>query len=48
LIEWSFFGEEIPREPDREVWESKTVQAIDNLHDGLDEFEFRLNRELTS
>jgi hypothetical protein len=42
------FGEETPRETDREVWESNTSQAIDNLHDGIDEFENRLNRELTS
>src|SRR5262249_26171928 len=42
------FGQETPRETNREVWESKTSQAIDNLHDGLDEFEHWLNRELTS
>jgi hypothetical protein len=42
------FGEELPGEANREVWESKTSKAIDDLHNGLDEFELRLNRELTS
>jgi len=41
------FGEEEPGEADREVWTSKTDQAIQNLCAGVSEFETRLNRELT-
>ncbi len=42
------FGEEQPVETDHAVWTSKTDHAIQNLRDGLDDFERRLNRELTS
>jgi hypothetical protein len=35
-------------QPDFDVWESNVSQAIDDLRDGITEFETRLNRELTS
>jgi hypothetical protein len=44
----SVFGEEEPAETDPGVWRSKTDKAIQNLRAGLNEFETRLNRELTS
>jgi hypothetical protein len=41
------FGE-TPRETDVEGWRSKTDRAIEDLREGVTEFEKRLNRELTS
>ena len=41
------FGE-TPGQTNLAVWKSNTSQAIDNLRDGLTEFEQGLNRELTS
>jgi hypothetical protein len=37
-----------PSQTDLDIWESNTSQAIDNLRDGLTDFETRLNSELTS
>ena len=42
------FGETPPGQTNLAVWKSNTSQAIDNLRDGLTEFEQGLNRELTS
>jgi hypothetical protein len=42
------FGEKKPGQTDVDVWRSETSQAIDDLRDGLTEFETRLNSELTS
>jgi hypothetical protein len=43
------FGETHPAgETNLDAWKSKTDEAIENLRDGLTEFEKRLNRELTS
>jgi hypothetical protein len=37
-----------PSQTGYNAWRSHTDQAIENLRDGLDEFEIRLNSELTS